>query len=103
MNDLIDRQAAIEIATHEGAYGYISAQELSELPSAQPDNSALKRAETLLRATYQLLMKQNDSGYVLNLLSETIYYDEAECDGCCLMDDIKYWFDEFLSEDIDDE
>ena len=48
-------------------------------------------------------MKQNDSGYVLNLLSETIYYDEAECGGYCLMDDIKYWFDEFLSEDIDDE
>ena len=49
----------------------------------------LKRARVLLRATYELLMKQNDSGYVLNLLSETIFYDEAECDGCCLMEDIE--------------
>ncbi len=49
----------------------------------------LKRARVLLRATYELLMKQKDSGYVLNLLSETIFYDEAECDGCCLMEDIE--------------
>ena len=49
----------------------------------------LKRARVLLKATYELLMKQNDSGYVLNLLSETIFYDEAECDGCCLMEDIE--------------
>ena len=49
----------------------------------------LKRARVLLRATYELLMKQNDSGYVLNLLSEIIFYDEAECDGCCLMEDIE--------------
>lgn len=49
----------------------------------------LKRARVLLKATYELLMKQNDSGYVLNLLSETIFYDEAECDGYCLMEDIE--------------
>ena len=49
----------------------------------------LKRARVLLKATYELLMKQNDSGYVLNLLSEIIFYDEAECDGCCLMEDIE--------------
>lgn len=33
--DLISRQDAIAIATQEGAYGYISAQELAEMPSAQ--------------------------------------------------------------------
>lgn len=49
----------------------------------------LKRARVLLKATYKLLMKQKDSGYVLNLLSETIFYDEAECDGYCLMEDIE--------------
>lgn len=35
MSDLINRQDAIAIATQEGAYGYISAQELAEMPSAQ--------------------------------------------------------------------
>ena len=48
----------------------------------------LKRADTLLKATYELLNKQHESYYVLNLLADTVYYDEAECDGNCLMDDI---------------
>ena len=59
-----------------------------------------ERAKTLLRATHQLLMKQMDSFYVLNLLAETVFYDEAECDGHCLVKDIEYWFDEFTDEDI---
>ena len=44
----------------------------------------LKRADTLLKATYKLLNKQYESYYVLNLLAETVYYDEAECDGDCI-------------------
>ena len=62
---------------------------------------ALNRAKTLLKAAGTLLKKQEDSYYVLNLLAETIYYDEAECDGSCLLDDIRYWFDEFTDENID--
>lgn len=61
---------------------------------------AINRAKTLLSATYNLLCKQKDSPYVLNLLAETITYDEAECDGSCLMDDIEYWFDEYTNEDV---
>ena len=62
---------------------------------------ALNRARTLLKAAGTLLKKkQEDSNYVLNLLAETIYYDEAECDGSCLLDDIRYWFDEFTDENI---
>ena len=61
---------------------------------------ALDRAETLLRATYELLQKADDSPYVENVLALTVDYDEAECDGSCLMDDIRYWFDEFTTEDI---
>lgn len=49
----------------------------------------LKRARILLEATHNLLVKQMESGYVLNLLSETVFYDEAECDGHCLMEDIE--------------
>ena len=46
------------------------------------------RKDILLQATYDLLKKQENSHYVLNLLSETVFYDEADCDGSCLMDDI---------------
>ena len=48
----------------------------------------LKRARTLLKATYELLNKQKESCYVLNILGETVFYDEAECSGKCLMEDI---------------
>lgn len=47
------------------------------------------RKVTLLKACMELLEKQNKSVYVLNLLSETIHYDEADCDGYCLLEDIK--------------
>ncbi len=46
------------------------------------------RAEVLLRAAFDLLSKQRDSGYTLDLLGETAFYDGVECDGSCLMDDI---------------
>ena len=64
---------------------------------------ALDRAKTLLRATWNLLQKQNKTIYVLNMLEELIYYDDCECDGNCLMDDISYWFDEFCDEKLDNE
>jgi len=46
------------------------------------------RKDVLLKAAYDLLQKQNNSFYVLNLLSETVHYDEADCDGHCLMEEI---------------
>lgn len=49
---------------------------------------------TLLRAAHALLHKQYHAGIVLNLLEETVFYDEAECDGNCLLNDIEYYFDE---------
>ena len=55
---------------------------------------SLERAKILLKATKDLLEKQENSFYVLNLLEQTVFYDEAECDGYCLKDDIDYWFDE---------
>ena len=58
-------------------------------------NEATNRAETLLRAAHQLLKRQDKSSYVLNILAETVFYDDAECDGNCLMADIEYWLDEF--------
>ena len=51
----------------------------------------LKRADELLKATMHLLEKQLNSTYVLDLLSESIYYDGTECDGSCLLEDIKVY------------
>ena len=48
---------------------------------------ALDRAKTLLKATWNLLQKQNKTIYVLNMLEELVYYDGceqeffAECHG----------------------
>lgn len=53
-----------------------------------------QRYITLLRAAHTLLKKQYDASCVLNLLAETVFYDEAECDGNCLLNDIEYYFDE---------
>jgi len=49
----------------------------------------IERAITLLKAAKHLLELQEDSVFVLNLLEETVYYDEADCDGSCLLDDIR--------------
>lgn len=46
------------------------------------------RARELLDACIDLLSKQKESDCTLNMLEETVYYDEAENDGSCLIDDI---------------
>jgi hypothetical protein len=48
----------------------------------------MDRKEVLLRAAYDLLKQQRESGYVINVLAATTHYDDAECDGICLMEDI---------------
>ena len=55
----------------------------------------MDRKELLLRKCLELLERQNESPYVLNLLSETINYDNADCDGYCLIEDIKRELDIF--------
>ena len=59
------------------------------------NQEALKRAETLLKATYDILQKQKDSPYVLDVLCTTAIWDNVECDGYCLQDDIIEWLEEF--------
>lgn len=49
----------------------------------------MERMRTLLKAAYDLLKKQNESHYVLNMLETTAVWDEAECDGYCLMEEIE--------------
>jgi len=49
----------------------------------------MDRKSILLNACYQLLKKQDEAVEVLNLIEETVFYDNADCDGSCLMEDIK--------------
>ena len=48
-----------------------------------------ERFLVLMRAAYQLLKKQEESSYVLNLLGETTVWDGVECDGYCLMKEMR--------------
>lgn len=57
------------------------------------------RAVTLLKAARDLLNKQNESPYVLNMLEQTVHYDEADCDGSCLIDDINAYLEEIGAEE----
>jgi hypothetical protein len=62
--------------------------------------SELTQEQTLLRAAWQILQKQDDSGYVLNILEQATVWDGAMCDGNCLMDEIG---DLLFEQDVDTE
>ncbi len=49
------------------------------------------RAKVLLKAALDILRQCDNTSYVLNALEVTTFYDEAECDGFCLKEDIE-WF-----------
>lgn len=55
--------------------------------------SEITEVEKLLRATYQIMSKQNDSCYVLNVLEQTSVWDGVTCDGNCLLEEIGYLLD----------
>ena len=57
----------------------------------EPQTDELGEAKVLLKASRDLLNKQNETIYVLNLLDETVEYHDVECDGYCLIDDIDDW------------
>lgn len=48
-----------------------------------------KQARKLLKATFDILQKCDNSGHVLDVLSTTAIWDEVECDGYCLKDEIE--------------
>jgi len=51
------------------------------------------RAQVLLQAALDILKKCDDSPYVENVMGVTAFWDGAECDGSCLMEDIKDLFE----------
>ena len=54
---------------------------------------------TILKACLELLERQENSSIVLNLLEETVIYHDAECDGSCLMEDIKLLLEDLREDD----
>ena len=46
------------------------------------------RKDILLRAAYDLLKRSTKDYYVREATSIVVHYDDADCDGYCLMDDI---------------
>jgi hypothetical protein len=47
------------------------------------------RKSILLRAAYDLLKKCDDSPYVVSPMEITAHYDQSDCDGHCLMSEIR--------------
>jgi hypothetical protein len=50
----------------------------------------MNRKDVLLRAAYDLLTKANASRHVLDANGILTRYDEANCDGHCLREDIAH-------------
>lgn len=47
-----------------------------------------ERAKILLKAAHEILTKCNEAVFVQDVMSVTAIWDEAECDGNCLMEEI---------------
>lgn len=48
----------------------------------------MNRKDILLRAAYDLLKRSTEDHYVREATAIEVRYDEADCDGYCLMADI---------------
>lgn len=46
------------------------------------------RKDVLLRAAFDMLRRAKDDFYVRSPLEIETHYDEADCDGYCLLEDI---------------
>jgi len=111
MDDFIKRKYVLDMLDNatlvgNGEYAGYCTEDIN-IEGIQPENvvdaALFDRARTLLKATYELLNKQVESYYVLNILSETIFYDNAECDGSCLMEDIDMFFWDIDGKGLNDE
>jgi len=52
------------------------------------DSGDSRRKDILLKAAYDMLKKCDESPFVISPMETTVHYDEADCDGNCLMEDI---------------
>jgi hypothetical protein len=49
----------------------------------------MDRTTVLLMACRDMLAKCRDSNFVLSPMETTVFYDDADCDGYCLLEDIE--------------
>lgn len=52
------------------------------------------RKTILLMACRDMLIKCRDAHYVIDPMVTTVFYDDAECDGSCLLADIEIELEE---------
>ena len=79
-----ERNDTVHLAPREYSY------QLS--PDVRINNQTIEFNE---RAITLLLEKQKNSYFVVDLLQETVFYDDTDCDGFCLLEDI-----DILLEDV---
>lgn len=48
-----------------------------------------ERTKILMQATLDILKKCNEGIYVKNVMEVSAIWDEAECDGYCLMEELE--------------
>ena len=58
----------------------------------------MDRKTVLLMACRDMLVKCRDSHFVISPMETTVFYDEADCDGSCLLDDIEAELEECAAE-----
>ena len=60
----------------------------------------IERTKILLKATLDILNKCNDSVIKLDVMSVTAVWDDVECDGYCLKDELSELLDEIDRIDV---
>ena len=83
--ELVSGTVTVDVKNEKEIANYWFNQGVECSKDLKEENS---RAKILLKAAYDLLQKQQESHFVLNLLEKTVHYDEADCDGYCLQEDI---------------
>jgi hypothetical protein len=66
---------------------------MTEHPGIANLEAELARKNILLRAAYDLLKRSTQNHFVEEAAAILVQYDGANCDGSCLMDDIKIELD----------
>jgi hypothetical protein len=58
------------------------------MEASMEHEAQMDRDKILLRAAYDILKKCSEAEFETSPMAITVYYDEADCDGSCLMEDI---------------
>ena len=61
------------------------------------------RKDYLIRVAVAYLKKVDHTGHFQTHYPDTINYDEADCDGCCLAEDLENEFSHIDFDDLEDE